>query len=324
MRKLNIILIPILIFTINDVAGQITFWENMFLYYPLNGNTLDYSGFNNHGNTVGINYGTGIFNDENGAAKLNGTDSYVYRQYLNLPDSSTLSGWFYSESDSQATALIYNGNTGSNGYGVFIKKPFGNSTTGYFGKKVVVVQGGISENTFNGQYDFPKNQWIHLVLVRRGPIYELYLNGEYQTTGQFNANTPTNNFCLGSTPEHIQAGYPSFYGKIDEVMLFKSALQPQDVQKVFQANLTRNLNLQSSDKNIILYPNPTNQQTVKISSDIKIISISIHNSLGDLIDKIEPKNSTQPSIITDQLKKGIYNITLESEKGIITKKIAVY
>lgn len=321
--------IPIKLITINLILisstafGQLTFWNTIFLHYPLNGNTLDYSGFNNHGNTNEVEYGTGIYSDSNGAAKLNGTNSYIYRQFLNLPDSSTLSGWFYSESDSQATALIYNGNTGSNGYGVFMKKPFGNMTTGYFGKKVVLVQGGITENTFNGQYDFPKNQWIHLALVRRGQIFELYLNGEFQTTGLINANPPTSNFCLGSSPEHIQAGYPSFHGKIDEVMLFKSALQPQDVQKVFQANLTTNLKLESIEKSITIYPNPANQQTVQINSDIKIKHITVHNYLGTVVDSIKTQNNTQAIISKNNLSKGIYIIIIESEYGIITKIITI-
>jgi hypothetical protein len=211
--------------------------------------------------------------------------------------------------------MIYNGHTGSNGYGVFIKKPYGSLLTGYYGKKIVLVQGGVSENTFNGNYDFPKNEWIHLALVRRGQIFELYLNGEFQTTGIINAYPPTSYFCLGSTPEHIQAGYPSFLGKIDEVMLFQSALEPQDVQKVFQANLTSNSSLQTKSNKFKLFPNPTNKENTFLTSKYQINSIILYNSAGKLMEKIITQNRFSTEINTKNLPNGVYYIEIDSEIG---------
>ena len=321
--KLNRLILLNAIFIFHSATAQLTFWNKLFLHYPLNGNTTDYSGMNNHGNAVEINYSTGIFNDENGAARLNGTNSYIYRQFFNLPDSCTLSGWFYSESDSQSTAMIYNGNTGSNGYGIFIKKPYGSLLTGYYGKKVVFVQGGVSENTFNGNYDFPKNEWIHLALVRRAQIFELYLNGELQTNGTINAYPPTSTFCLGSSPEHIQAGYPSFLGKIDEVMLFQSALEPQDIQKVFQANLTSNSSSQTKNNKIKLFPNPTNKENAFIISDSRIKNIKIYNSLGQLVEEITANNSLYVQLNTYKLPNGFYSIEVNSEAGIAMEILSI-
>lgn len=307
----------------SSALSQLTFWNELFLYYPLNGNTLDYSGFNNHGNPTSISYTTGVFSDQEGAAQFDGTNSFISRQFFNLSDSCTLSGWFYSESDSQSTALIYNGHTGLNGFGVFIKKPFGTMQTGYYGKKVVLVQGGVSENTFNGAYNFPMNQWIHLALVRRNQFFELYLNGEYQTAGIIDANTPTNNFCLGSTPEHIQNGFPSFLGKIDEVMLFKSALSQQDVQKVYLSNLTSN-SIQLTNSNVVkIFPNPSNKGKIFVMSQNAIQCIKIYNSTGKNVEIIYPNNTANTEINTHSLSYGIYSLVIESEKRTNVRTITI-
>lgn len=323
MNKLLSASFLLLTFFSSSVSAQQTFWNKIFLYYPLNGNTLDYSGNNFHGNSTSLDYDTGIFNDQYGAAKLNGVNSHIYRQFLNLPDSSSLTGWYYSESDSQSTALIYNGNTGLNGYGVFIKKPFGTVQSGYLGKKIFLVQGGISENTFNGIYNCPKNQWVHLALVRRSQIFELYIDGIFQTSGIINANPPTSNFCLGSSPEHIQAGYPSFLGKIDEVILFNTALLPQEVQLVYNANLTEISKLHMMNRLAIIYPNPSKNTNIQIKSTTPLIEISLSNILGSQILSTHDVFEEKYELDTKCFQKGIYILTIRTKNNIQISKIEI-
>lgn len=70
--------------------------------------------------------------------------------------------------------------------------------------------------------------------------------------------------------------------------------------------------------NLVLFPNPTrnNLKLMNIAS-IEIKSIAIHNSIGQLVKKI---NDFQENIDVSDLINGIYFISVELEKGIVTEK----
>ncbi|HOY95114.1 MAG TPA: LamG domain-containing protein, partial [Catalimonadaceae bacterium] len=233
----------------NHSFGQLTFWNNLELYYPFNNNALDYSGNGWDATPIDVIPTEGVFGDPNGAYHFNGSTSRVLRNVLSIADSSTFSCWIYSELDSQAAPIIYNGHTAHAGFGVFIKKPYGNFGSGYRGKTLVVHQGGVSESYFNNSFEVPTQQWLHLALVRRGQTIELYLNGIFQASAPYVANTPYGEFSLGASTDHITVGYPAFMGKIDEVMVFTSALSAQNVYKVFQVNLTDTKDLIGNSNN---------------------------------------------------------------------------
>jgi hypothetical protein len=75
----------------------------------------------------------------------------------------------------------------------------------------------------------------------------------------------------------------------------------------------------SFDKNIILFPNPTkNNLTLNNINNITINSISISNPQGELIIKII-NNFEQ--IDLSNFNTGIYFLTIDTEKGFLTKKI---
>jgi len=113
-------------------------------------------------------------------------------------------------------------------------------------------------------------------------------------------------------------------GKIDEVMLFKSALSPQDVQKVFQSNLTSNLVQYSDLKNLKIFPNPACNGAIFIVAQNNIKSIKLINSTGINTEVNTQINTFNVEVNTSNLPKGIYSIVIESEKETFVRRITIY
>jgi serine protease len=71
-----------------------------------------------------------------------------------------------------------------------------------------------------------------------------------------------------------------------------------------------------------IYPNPVNSLlTIKNTSDFKVIGVAIHDTKGRLILE---ENQAVSRMDVSSLKKGIFFITIETEKGKFTRKIVKY
>lgn len=309
----------------NHSFGQLTFWNNLELYYPFNNNALDYSGNGWDATPIDMTPTEGVFGDPNGAYHFNGSTSRVLRNSLSLSDSSTLSCWIYSELDSQAAPIIYNGNTANSGFGVFIKKPFGNFGSGYRGKTLVVHQGGVSESYFNNSFEVPTLHWLHLALVRRGQTIELYLNGIFQASAPYVANTPYGEFSVGASSDHVTVGYPAFMGKIDEVMVFTSALSSENVYKVFQANLTETRDLIGNSNNMVVYPNPSRGKFEVEKTDGQAIDeiqvLDIQGKACLTTSFADQKNQLSTTVQLLNTKPGMHFLKVRSGEKTTIRKI---
>jgi hypothetical protein len=326
MKKSFTLFVGFLCFIFQTQTGysQLTFWNTLELYYPFDGDALDYSGNELHGNATATSSDTGVFGTPNSCFYFNGSNSKVVRPILNLPDSSTFSAWYYSEADSQAAPLIYNGHTAYSGFGVFVKKPFGNFGSGYLGKTLVLHQGGVSESYFNNHYELPTNQWLHLALVRRGGILELYINGVFQSSAPLLATTFFGEFSIGASTDHVTVGYPAFKGKVDEVMVFSSALSAQNVFKVFQSNLTSTDPILAKAP-IKLFPNPSEGRQIQMLSNGDLIkSVKVFDSQGRIIETLQNMEEGSLKAITlnfEGCSEGLYFIQSEIGGKLISQKL---
>ena len=138
----------------------------------------------------------------------NGATSRINRPHLVLGDTLTLAGWFYSTNNLQNSNLIYNGHSGSNGYGLFIKKAF---TTYGLGNQIVVVQGGLSQDILDTSFHLPLFQWTHIAFVVRKNNFELYINGEFRGSGNRPFNTPDGTFQRWNEPGTTGGRIPSVF-----------------------------------------------------------------------------------------------------------------
>jgi hypothetical protein len=163
-----------------------------------------------------------LTDDPDTSAAFDGASGEMTATTPPLSSEGTLEGWF----DWRGGIALMRDNTLSGGWilaydtsGKLATRIAGTSFT--TGRSVASVQDG----------------WHHFVLVRRGAVVRLYLDG------QALALTPTGSGEVGSTPStgawHIMRNgrYTAQFtsGRADEVAVYASALTAADVQRHFQA-----------------------------------------------------------------------------------------
>ena len=79
----------------------------------------------------------------------------------------------------------------------------------------------------------------------------------------------------------------------------------------------KELNLQ---KQISIFPNPSKDKVSIVSEGEKVVSVSIVDVQGKIIQKIRI-NSLKKEIDISSLDKGIYLLRMETEKGTVVKKM---
>ena len=83
-------------------------------------------------------------------------------------------------------------------------------------------------------------------------------------------------------------------------------------------------NVSALQKEISVYPNPSRSKvTISNKADIKMKEINIVNLMGQSIYKNDKVNAVQIDINTTGFAAGIYNIMINTEKGMITKKLEI-
>jgi hypothetical protein len=93
---------------------------------------------------------------------------------------------------------------------------------------------------------------------------------------------------------------------------------------IFLAKMGKNNNTQvkplQNENFLFIYPNPSDGK-FKIKIPIETENISVFNSLGQVIEKCNPKK--QKEVVFNIRKEGIYFIQIANRKEIITKKVIV-
>jgi gliding motility-associated-like protein len=112
--------------------------------------------------------------------------------------------------------ILNNGNSGSNGYGLYVAA---NSNS------VFLIYGGV--NVFNLGYTLTPNVWTSLSGVIETNKFSLYANGVLTTSfSTANPAVPSGSFNIGSG---VLVGFETFNGSIDEVLLWHRPLSACEI-----------------------------------------------------------------------------------------------
>ncbi len=164
--------------------------------------------------------GTGVFTPQADAENTLTFDGI--NQYLEAPvvstatDNITMEAWVNWEGQSGSSGIMYNGNSSSNGYGLYILENEG----------LTIIVGSIRNMTTNVQ--LPTNSWHHVAAVRQNGYWALYLDGVLYTP-DYNyetPHTPSGEWDIGS---FTGAQFP-FKGKVDEVRFWDTARSQAQIQ----------------------------------------------------------------------------------------------
>jgi hypothetical protein len=157
---------------------------------------------------------------------FDGTNDYLTRSgvFTTATDNIAMEGWFYATSVTGGNRiLMYNGSTGSSGYGLFL------NTSG----EIRALLGGVAALTSG--ITMPANEWMHLVLTRESGIWKLYVDGELKT---LSSNTtapaaPSGSITIGANP----AGSERFAGSADEVRFWTTARTQTQIRQSYASRV---------------------------------------------------------------------------------------
>lgn len=150
-------------------------------------------------------------------------------------DNITMEAWVKAETfsaDATNIRIVYNGDSGPNGYGIYL--------TGA-NKNPCILIGQIGWLIAQSA-TLSVNQWYHLCAVRSGGVWHLYINGVEQTLTGLYASiyttpyTPTGGFSIGNN-----AAVPeNFTGCFDEVRFWTVARSAEQIRNSMYVQLYGN------------------------------------------------------------------------------------
>jgi len=200
-------------------------------------NSLDSSGYNNHGTVTGAVYTDGILGS---ALSFDGVDDYVdcgSGDALNIQGPLTISAWINPSTGMTGSAyydIVVKNSIYSSGYGIEIY--------GIFNKVEFWTRGVSLKYATSWQYGSLDNiigNWYHLVGVYDGTNSWLYINGVATGGGLAGVNP-------GDTAaQHLRIGRGGtyFHGLIDEVQIYSQALSTSKIQQLYAEGLERHKDL---------------------------------------------------------------------------------
>ncbi len=231
--------------------GQVNLSQNLRMYLPFNGNTLDASGNNNNAVNNGAVLSTDQFGNANSAYLFNGISSFM--EVANSVGLAASNNGFtmvakvcplgFNNNDCQANAIFQKGNTegGAGCYGLgFTDKGFDNNCTIVSNTKnnfYALVQNNFASITIGttaglvgaAPYLVPNN-WYCVAATWDGDSMRLYVNGVLHSkwANGINIGANTANLLIGKTLIPNNTNW--LHGKLDELRIYDRAINAQEVQ----------------------------------------------------------------------------------------------
>ncbi|GAB4027987.1 hypothetical protein GCM10028809_14570 [Spirosoma gilvum] len=179
---------------------------------------------------VGATPTTDRFETPNSAYQFNGANSVVYVDNIDYGSTITMACWVKADNFNQDAVIMYYGNPKLNGFGVIMSNGLCNK-----GNKLAVLLGGISCNLDNSGVVFNDTNWHHVVLVKQGNSFTLFVDGVQKSTASGQYTEPTKRLNIGA---HLfpaeNSGY--FAGKIDDVQVYSRTLTVNEIMQVYLAH----------------------------------------------------------------------------------------
>ncbi|MBK8946419.1 MAG: T9SS type A sorting domain-containing protein [Ignavibacteriae bacterium] len=247
MKKITLLAIFLLSICANIYAQQ-----EPFIYYPFNSNSNDESGnnynlLNGHAQLTNDRFG-----NSNSAYSFNGIDDYFERDGgITLNNNITMAVWIKNSGTTNWSMPVCIGNSYFN-----IRLSFDgtNNKAGFNG-----WMGGFT-GIENSVLTMQNNEWYHLVGVRTGNLWKLYINGTLDSEIFAKPDTHTDLNIAVSKNAYSEYHQDYFKGKIDDIRIYNTALTENEIITLYNENNFQNNGLVAS------YPFNGNAQDVSGNS----------------------------------------------------------
>jgi RHS repeat-associated protein len=177
--------------------------------------------------------------DSDSGVAFDGVNDDVKRAPVTTQTSNvTMEAWIYWTgccfNFGAGPILVYNGNSGSNGYGLMISAGGGGSCG--VSNQLFVLEGGVTCNADGAGGIVPTNQWVFVAATRSSSgVWTTYVNG-VATTSSSSSPAPVAP-TSGSTSIGASGlgGSNNFAGRIDEVAVYNTALSAARIEAHYAA-----------------------------------------------------------------------------------------
>lgn len=269
-------------------AAQVNLDSGLIAYWPFNGNADDESGNNFDGTVFGATLTSDRFGANASAYRFDGIDDYISvpsDSTFNGPDSFSIAVWFNSDLTATRTKIITKGtNVGSNRslYTWELTVNPQNSTNIFLGQ----VRGGYSDGASPApMYSRDTtlfDAWNFVLMTYDGVMGKWYVNGILQDStvsisGTLNGEPGPINIGRDNNSDF---GEDEFSGKIDDVRIYNRALNPQEIDSLYNENLNATNVFEFNYLNISLFPNPAPGAFALSSPQAAIESVTLYDLTG--------------------------------------------
>ena len=246
------------------------FCTGLVSYYPFCGNANDESGNGNNGTVNGATLTTDRFGNTNSAYSFNGINCcgtpdpvqeiVITDTLLDLSKDFTISCWMKSTDINKYQQCLFN-SINHTGFAVELNNE-------HVPTKLMYAVG--PSNAFwdllyaQGIYNtYQNNTWYHVVFTKNSTNYTLYMNTTFDGSSVV-PNSINYTESVGLRIGSIGSGHEIFKGSLDDIGVWNRALNPQEIQTLYNIDLCNN-----------------NSHSITVSTFIKDINIPI-NQFGTI------------------------------------------
>ncbi|MCB0661388.1 MAG: T9SS type A sorting domain-containing protein [Saprospiraceae bacterium] len=303
-------LLPSLFLLVSTAVLSQDLHQNLLVYYPLNGNAIDYSG--NQLDGSGTARPASDQNDEpDMAMEFNGID-----EFIDFPADTSLKPyfpfsiafWVYMEQGS--SIILCTDFAEDNHSGAW----FNRTASGQFSYSYGNAEGNTSPNqrySFSADLIMENEVWYHVAVVwKDARTSDCYINGSIvtKTTSGF-----ASDIAYTSAPGSLGRKDPNvidppiyFRGKLNEFYMWDRELTQDDVDELYlEGGLSNTDETIVDDNEIYLHPNPASNIIQLSGKDInRVEKVVIQNIAGTTV--MEKELNGQNYLNISDLPKGMY------------------
>ena len=227
MRKIVALIVVFGMFTILGTARSFAgLSDGLVAYYPFNGNANDESGNGNNGTVHGATLTQDRFGNAHSAYSFDGISNYIdITNNLNFDFGNkdfSISFWF-----------------NASGHGVFVTQG-DNLNNRWYAEIIQSVitykwwNNGVLELNLVGNTILTDDVWYHYVIVREGNKFNLYLNGNLESSVTHSVTFPSYNKVLGIGSDVMLGGWTFVDGSVDDIRIYNRALSESEIQELYE------------------------------------------------------------------------------------------
>jgi hypothetical protein len=288
-----------------------------FVYYPLDGDSKDYSGNHRDATMVGVDAVADARGEQGKAYLFDSGADIIYLDNntdLNFQDKITLSFWVKLESLSEESFVLSHGSW---------EERWKVSVTPDSHLRWTVKT---SAGTVDMDSSFPLvlHQFYHFAVVYSGYSMEVYANGTLDTFSVHSGlmSTTSKPFTLGrkdgSTTRY------SLNGILDEVKIYNATLLPGKISTLKNEWNTVVTEIEKVETNIRLYPNPARHDFyIETSNNETIDHLDISETNGRAVNFIIQSSESKAHVTIQDQSSRMLILKLRTNKGVYHKKIIV-